>query len=201
MVIESPTELVAWVERARQMYGPDCWWRGHASSRWKLIPGVFRDGRAKYETQYLLRFAMRASFLDKTSPPLHEEYLWRFYVQHCGLPTRLLDWSTSTLVAAWFACSPSKHQDEDGRLWLIDPFSLNDKCIGKRTIYAYLNALPDDLKALFDMASIESGAKGHVAALNSRTGAPRMLAQSAAFTVHSTISCVADEPCFLRSRI
>jgi len=193
VLIESPTDLVACVEHARNTYGPDCWWRGHASPAWELVPGVFRDGRAKYESEYLGRFAMRAPFLDNTAPPLHEKHLWRLYAQHCGLPTRLLDWSSSALVAAWFACSPARHQNENGRLWLIDPFALNEKCIGRRTIYSYINELPADLKPLFEEDPITSASHGHVAALLARTSSPRMLAQFASFTVHSTTSCVAGE--------
>jgi hypothetical protein len=39
-------------------------------------------------------------------------------VQHYGYPTRLLDWSESALVAAFFACA--ERLDEDGEIWWFD---------------------------------------------------------------------------------
>jgi hypothetical protein len=44
-------------------------------------------------------------------------------MQHYGLPTRLLDWSKSILVAAFFAVE--KNQESDAELWAMHPDTLN----------------------------------------------------------------------------
>jgi hypothetical protein len=46
---------------------------------------------------------------------------WELLVlaQHHGLPTRLLDWSYSPLVAAHFACAAADHGD-DATIWRLD---------------------------------------------------------------------------------
>jgi FRG domain len=43
---------------------------------------------------------------------------WLMLMQHYGIPTRLLDWTVSPYVAAYFAVE--KHRDKPGAVWGID---------------------------------------------------------------------------------
>lgn len=102
------------------------WFRGHADKAWALETGIARQANASLSLEKTLRLAFenQTTFLDPASHPLGIAKC-SFLMQHHGLPTRLLDWSTSSLTALYFAVCDPKHDDKDACLWALDPSQMN----------------------------------------------------------------------------
>ena len=104
-------------------------------------------------------FVKYVSILD----PTIDESIFKAMIvgQHHGLPTRLLDWTRSALVALHFSVSETDLEDLDKResvVWRIDARELNRKLPEKyRTALEREKALSFTLKMLSDVTgSIEA---------------------------------------------
>jgi hypothetical protein len=61
-------------------------------------------------------------------PPSNHKANWWPHMQHFGAPTRLLDWTESPYVAAYFACE--QHLDKDGAVFIVHPFTVTKEVLG-----------------------------------------------------------------------
>lgn len=104
------------------------WFRGQSNYKYKLLPSIFRQGPA-FNHCAMDEAAMVRDF--KRAHPEHrhthkDHYEWLSLMQHYGLPTRILDWSTNILVALFFATEMNENTKEgrpetDGAVYVLDP--------------------------------------------------------------------------------
>lgn len=104
--------------------------RGHASHRWPLLStlsrhfglaGVHPDAWAIQERRILRIFKRQAHLLLPNVPEGSDEFEWLALMQHHGAPTRLLDFSWSPYVAAFFALARA---NEPATVWALHPPTL-----------------------------------------------------------------------------
>lgn len=107
------------------------WWRGQAVLDWDLLPTCRRPGISASEINLTFRFKNMAKARHRNCPDNSDLAGWLFLMQHYRLPTRLLDWSESPLVAMFFAIEDRNYDNFDGVLWALHPGRLNHNQCGE----------------------------------------------------------------------
>lgn len=126
-VINSIGDLISVIKLINPDQNSILWFRGHSDKDWHLIPSVQRENYQKSEQSLMNDFYMRATVSLKEKPSYDNYSGWISIMQHFGLPTRLLDWSQSPLIAAFFATNEYlKYPQKDACIWVLKPGLLNE---------------------------------------------------------------------------
>ena len=100
-------------------------YRGQSDKDWKLIPKAGREIISKSNDETIfIQWKRRAKFYLKNQNLNDWELL--SIAQHTGLPTRLLDWSHSPLVALFFCCSENLEKDGAVFIYPADKYILTE---------------------------------------------------------------------------
>jgi hypothetical protein len=163
------------------------WFRGQRSASWDIQAGVYRDDHASYERNYFHRFRSRAGTRYAHLPNQNEFAIWLSLMQHYGLPTRLLDWSRSPLVAAYFAIEAYIYERDisvkDAAIWVLSPHNLNlIECGEDITPSLDANMCDPLVKPAFFHKAKETN---QVLAVMAAEHDLRMFVQQGCFTIHS----------------
>ena len=167
----------------RHFHDAKPWWRGQADKEWNLRPSLYWRELGQKETNMTVRFRTMARARHVNCPQNQDVFLWLFLMQHYRLPTRLLDWSESPLVALFFAVEDKAQDCSDAAIWALEPTELNSQQAGKKTIYTAGNS---NIRQVFVEAFIRNPNNPDrriISILTEQTDLRHMLQQSA-FTIH-----------------
>lgn len=123
------------------------WYRGVNNKKFKLTPGIQRlvDPRLSTDSQtmFLEETGMFTEYQLKSpnvhhafnNPDLHRSIdnimSWLTFMQHYGLPTRLLDWTSNIKTALFFAASGGL-EGKTGKLHVLNAVKLNNYVLGNK---------------------------------------------------------------------
>lgn len=182
-MINSIQELIAALEEDLSDYSGSYWYRGQGNAEWTLIPGYYRLEEAPSESTLLKKFKQSAAML--TSKSINDPFDWMFLMQHYGVPTRLLDWSESPLVALYFAVEDMS--ESDSALWALRPSELNKNAgINDEDEEFFIPSFDDDELVSYTADSVKRNPRNKlkpIASIATRNN-DRIQAQHGVFTIH-----------------
>jgi FRG domain len=172
----------------------DAWYRGVLKESRTLLPGYYRYAKNirtdASEDGLAEEFRRRSHrMLDGQMP--RDEWEWYVLMQHYEMPTRLLDWTESSLIALYFAVSDykcaGKHDKDNGCIWMLDPSTLNELTLRTDEV------VPCDRKPAAGYADVSAYLRKdyspkrkakHPAAIVAVHATARIAAQRGTFTIH-----------------
>jgi hypothetical protein len=196
------TSFLEQVELARESLNlrahQECFFRGHSDVSYQLKPSLYRNTAIsseacwKLERRVFFEFRTRARQLYEET---HSDWDVLFHMQHHGVPTRLLDWTSVFGVALYFALLGHREATVPC-LWLLNPYALNFATWGVHRLFnpKYL-ARDETANRSFEYGELlldthpqhwEERLWRTPLAISDHQRSERMFAQSGWFTVHGT---------------
>lgn len=174
--------------------------RGQAESRWPLSSTLARylenfsvDRRAwpEQEERILRIFKRKAHHFLAQAPDASDEFQWLALMQHHGAPTRLLDFTWSPYVAAFFALERSTG---DAAVWALNPVPIS--YVSSQTIQGGQKIAPPEMNPRVEGNLRHYYLKGEIPFL--WVGEPqvmnrRLIAQSGTFAIPGILTQPMEE--------
>jgi len=127
MNVKSLSEYITAIEDVNRKFScniNEIWYRGLSNESYSLVPGVvWRNIDEDMHASMVVEFLTKGIIYDNNLPSFSGYDVYAL-MQHFGLPTRLLDWTFSPLIALYFALEKDE-KNNDRIVWAINPAKLN----------------------------------------------------------------------------
>ncbi|WP_213008159.1 FRG domain-containing protein [Paractinoplanes toevensis] len=187
--VGSVSDLIDAVNRRQQGDQDILWFRGQRDDRWDVEPSIRRGYTPLDERNFTNRFRSRAAIRYSPAPAYDAHAAWLGLMQHYGLPTRILDWTRSPLVAAYFAVEHrladmvDSSPGADAVIWVLRPHAMN-RIHPDTDVTPSIDAVM--CKELLAPAFTDNAAEPNtVMAVMAAETDLRMFVQQGCFTIHS----------------
>lgn len=189
IVIKSINDLIDEIKKLKEKYGKQpIWFRGQEDSKWNLVPSIQRSSIYEKESYITHDFYIYVNQIEDSMPDKSNYAAWMSLMQHYGLPTRILDWSSSPLVACYFALEKNRESSNDACIWVLIPRRVNKKEEFGEYVYPIDDyTVQQMLLPAFDLnIKLEEKYKDKIIACHSVEKNLRMYSQQSSFTVHNS---------------
>lgn len=193
--IKTFDELLKFGGTLFEKHGMRLWYRGEPDASMTLVPSIQRSSKRMESERFMTNdFYTMAHQIMENPPEKHNYAAWVSIMQHYGLPTRMLDWSQSPMIATYFATEPHEETaDADAVIWVLAPDRFNEQQGFGRCIY------PIDAETTQEMLLPAFKHNHHnpelvdkILAVSSTENNLRMYSQHSNFTVHNSTKKLAD---------
>lgn len=195
--VQSLPRYLELIESARISASQSLWYRGCSSAEHQLLPTLYRhqkiqspDGLADLERQLMTRFRQRSiPYHDRS---LTEDWDTLFFMQHYGIPTRLLDWTENPLIALHFALMGAVRTttrrgkstfQSDATVWMLDPVAWNRHALRHMSFEGGVLSPDDEATKGYKPAPNFAGMHNQPVAIYGAHNSTRIVAQQGVFTI------------------
>lgn len=192
--ITSIDGMVNQIKELIEKYGEQpIWFRGQENSKWNLMPSIQRGSLCLKENYITNDFYIYVNQIEDNMPDNDNYAAWMSLMQHYGLPTRILDWTSSPLIACYFALEKNIEKENDSCIWVLMPQRVNEKeGFGEYVYPMDVYTVQQMLITAFKKTEIEEKFKDKIIACHSVEKNLRMYSQQSSFTVHNSMRRLED---------
>lgn len=193
-------DLVEYLQAVKKLSNTSgaTWFRGQSKRSYHLEPGLYRHPTIRGATNTHgkaadLESKLMERFKNHSVPYVghkfvqEDEWAQLFFMQHYRVPTRLLDWSYSPLIALHFALSGAdiKAADHDAAcaVWTLHPDSWNGAALSHQSAPSKIYGTDSDEIKPYKAGAAFKLQMADAIAIEGIHNSPRIVAQQGAFTI------------------